>query len=260
MQLRKPPLVEVWMSFRFEPAAVAPPWDRDRYNIFFHAVAETYPDLEEMVRQAVRVEASKKGGKPRIKGLEEQVLAMRAFTENRLRAVQLTPDELVVNYLRATTDPYPGFEALLDEALARCRQYAELYQPNGVIEAALHYVDVVSVPVPENKIIRTEEYFTLDFRVPEHVFGHFSVFEMRVIMRPPNDPEPVQLVFATIPGQAEETHRRFRLEWHTPVRGSRAMDDDELRGNIRAANARLENCFFHAFTPKGWALFEPVES
>ncbi len=248
------------MSFRFEPAAVAPPWNRERYKTFLDAVVETHPNVEEMLRRAVHVGASRRGGKPHLKGLVEEVLAVRAFTEDRLRAVQLTPDELVVNYLRAGTDPYPGFPALLDEALIRCRQYADLYQPNGVLEAALHYVDIVNLPIPESRIMRTEEYLTLDFQFPEAVFGAISAFEMKAIVRPPEGPEPVQLIFATMPTTAESSHRRFRLEWHTPVKGSRIMGEDELRANVLAANDRLERCFFNAFTRKGWALFEPEES
>lgn len=256
--LKKPPLVEVWMSFRFEAAAGAPAWTRERYRPFFSAIVEKYPDVQEMVQHEVQVETSKRGRKPQAKTIAEQVLAMRAFTEDHLRAVQLTPDELVVNYLRSETDPYPGFQNLLSEALAHRRLYSEIYQPNGVLEAALHYVDVVTLPIPDSKILRSEEYLTLDFRVPEEVFGTFSAFEIKAIVRPKGAEQPVQMGFATLPAVADATHRPFRLEWHTPVRGSgRLMDVDELRTNLVAAHNLLDRCFRHAFTEKGWALFEP---
>ncbi len=38
------------------------------------------------------------------------------------------------------------------------------------------------------------------------------------------------------------------------------MMDEEVRANLEAAHDRLEKCFRHAFTAKGWALFEPDET
>jgi uncharacterized protein (TIGR04255 family) len=256
--LNKPPLVEVWMSFRFEPAAGAPPWTRERYQTFFKAVADSHPKVEHMTQYKVRVTTSE-GGKARIGDPVEYVLAMRAFTQDGIRAVQLTPDELVVNYLRGDTEPYPGFPALLEEALAHCHRYAECYQPAGVMEAALHYVDVIELPVPESRVVRTEDYLTLNFRVPEEVFGYFAAFEVKAVVRPPGASELVEMVFATLPGGPDDTHRRFRMEWHTPAKAGVRMDEDALRANLKTAHDRLESCFRHAFTAEGWALFEPYE-
>ncbi len=257
MPLKKPPLAEVWMSFRFEPAADSPPWDRDRYKLFLDSIAETHPNTEEMVRRGVQVTVSRRGGTPKVKELREQVLAVRARTEDSLRTVQLSPDELVANYLRGASEPYPGFAVLLEEAIAHCQRYAECYQPIGVLEAALHYVDLVDIPVSEGSILRSEEYLTLDFRVPEEIFGHFSSFEIMAIVHPGGVAEPVQLVFTSMPAQTGAGHRRFRLEWHTPIGNGSRMTELQVLAGLKTAHERLEKCFRHAFTAKGWALFEP---
>src|SRR5262249_4002829 len=148
--------------------------------------------------------------------------------------VQLTPDQLVVNYLRGETDPYPGFATLLAEAMAHCRRYGECYQPIGILEAALHYVDQVAIPldrVAEGRVLRSEDYFTLDLRFPEEVFGTFATFEITATVQPPDGTAPVQIIFATVPPRVEDSHRKFRLEWHTPVRTGDRMTEDEVRAH-----------------------------
>jgi len=257
--LAKPPLVEVWMSFRFEPAVGSPTWTRDRYRLLLDTFSETHPNVEEMTRHAIQVAASKRGGRPQIKEIAEQILAMRARTEDGLRAIQMGSDELVVNYLRGDGEPYPGFPALLEEAMTCCRRYADCYHPVGVLEAALHYVDLVEIPVPEHRILRSEEYLTLDFRVPEEVFGHFAAFEVKAVVLPPGSKDTVQLSFATVPGRVDDPLRQFRLEWHTASKSSGRMTEEEVRASLQTAHDRLEACFRHAFTAKGWALFEPGE-
>jgi uncharacterized protein (TIGR04255 family) len=246
------------MSFRFEAPAGAPSWTRERYQLFLNAISESHPRTEAMIQQAIQVQ-TKEGAKPRIKQIVEQVVAMRALTEDGLRAVHLKADELVSNYLRGDRDVYPGFSMLLDEAMAHVRRYAECYHPSGVLEAALHYVDMIDLPVPENAVLRTEEYLNLDFRVPEETFGNFQSFEISAVVRHPNEQEVIHLVFATTSVVFGKPFRRFRLEWHTPVRTGNRMSEGEVKINLQAAHDRLEKCFRHAFTPKGWALFEPEE-
>ena len=211
MALKKPPLVELWMSFRFEPPVGAPPWDRERYQLFLEVTPE-HPNVEEMARRGVRVSQTRPGRLPKIKEIVDQVIAIRAFTEDGLRAVQMTPDQLVFNYLRSDTEPYPGFSVLLDEAMEHCRRYAECYCPVGVLDAAIHYVDLVEIPTLQNPLLALEDYFTLNVQFPEAVFGPFTSLNVRAVVKPPNGDERVEVVFATEPVGADDTRRRFRLE------------------------------------------------
>ena len=257
MSLKKPPLVEVWMSFRFEPAVGAPTWTRERYNTFLESVSEQYPDRQEMARRGIQVAASKRGKKPQVKGIVEQVLAMRAFTEDGLRTVQLTPDQLTVNYLRGEGSPYPGFAALLDEAMAHYRRYLECYKPLGTIATALHYVDLLEIPLPPDRIIVSEEYLTLNLQTANNSLGSFLSFDIKTLVKPSDGEGLVQLMFAVEPSREDDTYRRFRLEWHTGSPPGPRMAEDEVRANLQAAHDRLWKCFRQMFTAKGWALFEP---
>ncbi len=128
---------------------------------------------------------------PRVREVVEQVLAVRAFTENGQRAVQLTPDGLVVNYLRGDDAPYPGFSILLDEALAHCRRYVECYCPVGLLE-----VSGCTTSIPwrsrfraRGKVLRTEGHLTLNFQVPEDILGNFLAFDVKAIFWVARKPE-----------------------------------------------------------------------
>lgn len=258
MALKKPPLIEAWMSFRFEPAADAAPWTKVRYQVFLDALAETHPDVQEMTRRAIKV-GRRRSGTPHIQGILEEVLAVRALTEDGFRAIHMTPNELMVNYLRGEAETYPGFLSLLDEAMAHCRKYIECYRPIGVIQVALHYVDLVEIPIPDSRILKCEEYFTLNLQAPEAVFGTFASFDIKAVVLTPGGSDPVELVFATAPVPPDSPFGRFRMEWHAAVRAEARMGEEEMRANLQFAHDRVERCFRHAFTPQGWALFEPVE-
>lgn len=244
------------MSFRFEPAATAAAWTRERYKAFIDT-APAYPNVEEASQKGYRVVESRRGGMPKVKDVVEQIVAVRAFTEDGLRSFLLAPDTLVVNYLKGDKEAYPGFSTLLDEAIGHCRRYEECYQPAGVLEAALHYVDLVEIPIPENRLLASEEYFTLNVEAPETTFGPFGAFELKAFFKPPSSPTHLEVIFAAPPSRKEDTHRPFRLEWHTTVPTGTRMNLDAVRANLQGAHDRLEKCFRQAFTPKGWALFEP---
>jgi uncharacterized protein (TIGR04255 family) len=257
MPLKKPPLLEIWMSFRFEPAPGAPAWSNERYKLFLDAVAKTHPTVEQMIRRGIRVEKSRRGGKPKVTDVVNEVMAVRALTDDGLRIVQLWPDTLIANYLRREAEPYPGFDALLDEALSHLRQYQTCYSPLGVVSVALHYVDEVAIPREGQAILRTEEYLTLNVVMPEKVFGAFSAFDINAILQPPGGADPIQVGFASAGG--DETQSRFRLEWHTESKSASRMNEEEVRSRLGSAHERLSRCFQRTFTEKGWALFEPDE-
>lgn len=247
------------MSFRFEPAESSPPWHRPRYVQFLDALADQFPNRQEMTRQAVQLAVTKPGRPPKVTQLVENVQAMRALSDDGLQAVQLMPDQLVVNFLRGDK-PYPGFDVLLERATDLQRRYQECYSPVGITEVALHYIDLVSIPVDESRVVYTEKYVTIDFHAPVAHFGNFSTFDLRAVVHPPPEKLPVQVVFSLEPGGPEDTHRRYRLEWHSQTRGDPVMSDADVRTHLRAAHDRLWKCFQSAFTPDGWALFQPEES
>jgi uncharacterized protein (TIGR04255 family) len=260
VSLKKPPLVEVWISFRFEPGIDAPPWSRERYTSFLQALGSRYPQTQEMTRRAIRVTATRPSRPPRIKDVVEEVLAVRALTDDGLRAVQLAPDELVVNYLHSPSVAYPGFPSLLTEAMEHCARYRECYPSSGVKQVALHYVDLIDIPVPEDRVLRSEDFFNLNIQVPPQEFGGILAFELRLACRPTTGHDSVELLFATEATQPDESVRRFRMEWRTATQADRIMSEEEIRGGLQAAHDRLEHCFRSAFTPAGWALFEPENS
>jgi len=255
MRLNKPPLIEAWMSFRFDPGIAQPAWNRHRFKLLLDDLASTHPDIQEMKRQAVELTASKRNGVPKVRKIIEDILAMRALSEDGLRAVQMRSNELVVNYIRGGND-YPGFDALLEEAMEVSHRYQELYRPLGVVEVALHYIDVVFLPKNDEGNVDTEEYLTVDFRIPPN-FGNFSAFDIRTVVRPLPEKLPVHMYVASEAGLDDDPEQKIRIEWHTSKVSTSVMGEEEVRANLNAAHDRLAKCFQSIFTAKGWALLEP---
>ncbi len=253
MTLSKPPLVEVWLSFEYEPPTGGGAWTEDRYRVFLKRIEGTHPNPEELIQSGLRRKGAKHAQ------LVEAVVAVRSFSESGTRAIQLRPNQMVVNYVRTEAEPYPGFVALLDEALVRNRDYRECYNPAGVVAAALHYVDVIEIPVPESGTVQSEEYFTINLRLPD-TFVSVVDFHLATVLRVAETNDVVELVFSSEPFVKGEAVRKFRLEWHASVMGTNRMDEDELRSGLTIAHDRLYGCFRSVFTAKGWNLFEPQTS
>ena len=251
VSLNKPPLTEVWISFEFEPPPGGSPWTQERYGLFLKRIEDAYPVTEQLIQSGLRQEKGSKKVQ-----LVEAVVAVRSFSDTGTRAVQLRPNGMVVNYIRSDGEKYPGFASLLDEAIRHQQAYRECYNPAGVVGAALHYVDVVEIPIPESGVFQSEEYFTVNLRLPE-AFGSVADFHLATVLRVAETDDLVELVFSSDAHVPGESIRRFRLEWHMPVKGAGRMDDRQLRDGLILAHDRLYVCFRSVFTPNGWALFEP---
>lgn len=254
MELKKSPLIEIWMSFRFDPGESPGKWDGARFNKLWKTLKDEYPNRQELRQQSIRVGTKKKSGDPVFKGFLDEIIAQRVISENELRVVQLRPDELIVNYVKGATEPYPGFESLLDVAAARCQSYFECYQPAGIVQTALHYVDIVEIPI-ESGQIRTGDYFTFDVRAPDS--WTFGTFRLQTTLCPADSKEIIEVVFATEPGKTESGNARFRLEWHIASKSEDRMTIEQAKAALSNFHASLGKCFRQAFTEKGWALFEP---
>lgn len=260
MKLKTPPLVEVWLSFGFDPGPNAPVWDRRHYKKFLKTISSTHPKIEGVIRHGIRVEKKKKGKKnsqPQVIDIEESVLAMRALSEDDCRSVQLEPDRLTIAYIQGKETEYPGFSVLVSEAMTYFEEYLSCYRPNGAKEVTLHYDNIIEISRSDSEHFETKDFFSLNVEIPHAQFGHFVSFDLRAVVRPPNKDGVVEFVFATQPGQKDDTNFRFRLEWHTSVQSESIMDDQQVRDNLQIAHDRIETCFRSAFTERGWALFDP---
>lgn len=159
MKLRKPPIVQAWIEFRFEPSPDHP-WEEQPVMAFLETTAAEYddPSREFIKSSEVHVRAGTGGAFPQFQ-LREATVAVRAFNVARTRWLEVWHNRLRCGLLRGGAG-YEGFSALRANALAMLDSHASAFEPMSVISFVLHYEDAVDAPLTDGRL-NLEDYFTL---------------------------------------------------------------------------------------------------
>lgn len=257
--LGKPPIVEAWIAFKFEPAPDAIGWDAGIGVVkqFFEDLSPKYSDLEYVCRESFIVEKRTPQGIPTSGKAERQIVSFRALTEDKTRAVQIAPDVLSYHLLRAG-DSYPGFSRLRDDSLGILDRYAERFRPRRITQIELHMIDMVTIPVQANEKCQVEDYFAISLNMPTEPFGSLSDFSIRLQLNGSAPNDVLHLDFRLIRAGSSDGEYRFRIKWDMacPVQFM-LTERESVLGRLDDAYRHLFNCFKSMFTKRGWDLFEP---
>lgn len=124
-------------------------WDLTAFGRYYSLIEEDYPKKEEFIISCVN-------------DPELENRAMRFFSKDEKRLVQLVEDSLIVNQLA----PYPRWES--DEnsfritILNRLRDYVNNFKPRSVSAIVLRYVNKFEFPATDfniEKVFSRNEYF-----------------------------------------------------------------------------------------------------
>lgn len=171
------------------------------------------------------------------------------------RVLQIADDRLAYNVLEGGP-AYPGFDKLLGESLDYLDTYRGFFEPAGIRQATIHYVDIIVIPVATT--IEIDEYFNVVRDLPEDPFGFVAGFTTAVVTKCPLDDEPLQISLAMIP-PAEQNTIRFRMEWEKRCGKVDFSGNDTIRDGLSVSHEFMVNCFERSITPKTRSLFEPQD-
>ena len=263
IELKKPPIVEAWIGFNFEPAPNTTGWDKaglERVTQFLREHASEFPEQEQFRQESFTVEKRTPDGLPKQGRAESQVVFFRAIDQAKSRAVQIGTNVLSYHLLRAS-DSYPGFRKLRDDSLDELRCYSERFNPQALTQIELHMIDLVAIPRPSNTNCQIEDYFAISLNIPSEPFGALDDFSIRLQLRGATQEDRLHLHFHLLRAGSNETEFRFRIKWDMacPVQMSVA-DRSQISARLDSAYQHLFNCFQSMFTERGWKLFEPVEA
>jgi uncharacterized protein (TIGR04255 family) len=183
---------------------------------------------------------------------------VRARNDDETFWVQLADDQLLFNVARGSGE-YPGFEHLLCQALAKLDDYVNFFFPTGVKQCELHYVDIIEIPMPPERQIEMEDYFHLRIDVPKD-FPMMIYNALRVFLRPPVAGDMLEVQLQSEPQMPDTNSFRFRMDWHMVCANIGTLDVAIISERLREAHRFILKTFESSFTPKTWAIFEPVES
>jgi len=182
-RFKKPPIVEAWIAFDFEPKADKVAWDMARAQEFTQQQKERFPKVEVMIRQEYKIEESK-GSLPRVVSQERIPEVVRMRDEESTRVLQIADDRLAYNVLEGGP-AYPGFETLLAETLEYLDRYRNFFEPAGIREATIHYVDIIVIPTAGT--IEIDHYFNVVRDLPVDPFGYVAGFTTALVTKCPFD-------------------------------------------------------------------------
>ncbi len=193
--------------------------------------------------------------RPRIVSREDKLDKARARDGESNHWLQLADDQMVDNQTRG--GPYLGYEGLRDTALAKLCDYVEVFRPSSLLEAELHYVDLVEIPIPPEGKIELQDYFHLRVEMPE-VFGPTWYFSTRLNLQTSGAGD-VALTFESVRPTIESNCYRFRLDWNHVCPNIDTLDVDTVRERLDRAHTCLLEYFRASVTDRTWALFQPSD-
>jgi uncharacterized protein (TIGR04255 family) len=252
-RFKKPPIVEAWITFDFDPKPDKVAWDMARAQEFTHQQKEKFPKVEVRIRQEYKIEESK-GSLPRVVSQERVPQVIRMRDEESKRVLQIADDRLAYNVLEGGP-AYPGFETLLNESLGYLDTYRGFFEPAGIRQATIHYIDIIVIPAPT---IEIDHYFNVARDLPEDPFGLVAGFTTAFVTKCPLDGEPFQISLAMIP-PAEPRTIRFRMEWDKRCGKVDFSSKDTIRTGLYESHEFMVDCFERSITPTTRVLFEPQD-
>jgi uncharacterized protein (TIGR04255 family) len=258
-ELRKAPLVEAWIGFKFGSSGETTGLVQSEVRLFLEQHCPDFGNIEVAIEEKLEVvERTEQGLPRRIFGARRPV-RFRARDGHGTRFIQLEHGLLSYHCL-CENGGYSGFESLRDQSLAILSAYSGQFNAAAVLQIELHMLDMVDVPKDPAETFRTEDYFNIGASVPDQ-FGPVSDFLIQLSFAAEAAGNHLQLALAPIASGSADNVYRFRLQWDI-VHPCRPLltDPQQISTVLTAGHEHLLTCFRSVFTTRAWNLFEPIES
>jgi uncharacterized protein (TIGR04255 family) len=257
VELARPPVIEVGIEFHFDPRPDKEPWSLQVTRPFVERCQTTFPHVEVIQAEQLRIEKRGPGGIPEQIVGQISLNRLRAHNEQGTRWVQIGNDLLVFSLVRRE-DNYPGFATVRDEALGMLDQYVEHFKPLSVRRVALTYLDLIEIPIPPGRTgYRVEEFFRLHVEMPDEPFGPVAAFSLQLQFPQKAVPtDQLALLLHTVPRAQDRNASRVQMYWRYECDRVSSLDKEVIVGRLETAHQRLRDCFMASFTEQGLALFQ----
>jgi uncharacterized protein (TIGR04255 family) len=258
-RFKKPPVVETWISFEFDPNEDKREWDMGLLRQYVETYKSSLPKLEALHERQFQMQETSPTELPKVINQQVRLQLVRLSDEARSRILQIGDDRL--SFHVAKTDAgYLGYETIRNEAAQKLEDYVQVFQPSRVQNAALHYLDIIDVPVPASGRIDMKDFFIGSADLPEEPFGGVTALSFHFQANCPVDPGPLYMEVASLPLPATDAAKifRFRMEWHKQCLRVNTLDMAQVLNRLDVAHKYLVDCFRRSLTERTLDLFEPI--
>jgi uncharacterized protein (TIGR04255 family) len=250
-QYKRPPLVEVFCEFFFAPPNDAD-WDALLMSSFYEKLGkEDYPNKNRLKSVGVQVQLGPVDGpKVRHQGPSTARYSFRSRDGNSI--VQVGENLLVVNQL----PPYYGWEKFAPEVEKVLGIYFELWRPNVILRAALHYIDKIDIP---EETIRLQDYFCFYPILPPELLAR-PVANLAMAFEAAVDQVGDVLAMAFRQQHSSNTDvTSFILQWDYVATKHKEPTIAGVAQWMDVAHTAISSAFRASLTPKCESLFDGEE-
>jgi uncharacterized protein (TIGR04255 family) len=249
--LQKPPLVEVYCEFIFDPAE-GEDWDGLRISDFIGKMGSAYSQRRMLHFGGGRTQVHDEeqvAWEPN--ETDEAVPLFRLSTEDGCTTVQVGEDLLVVNQL----PPYYGWSRFSPRVLQAMAAYEEVWRPKRIAQAYLHYADRVFIP--ENDF-EFRDYFNLHLVVPEGFNKPYTNFSVSFDLEGCGKGDILSVALQQ-DSSANPDGMTFVLNWDYGSTSPVELDREllEIQEWLERAHGCCSAHFDALFTDRCFALFDP---
>lgn len=253
LELKNPPLVEVGVSFDFEPNARKSGWDLEILQKLINHYKDSLPNVEAQHDTNIEFQETSPTELPKVVKRETKLMRARAMSEGGDRVFEIR-DDAFTNYFVKLKNSYPGYDSVRDETIEKLRTYIRFFGPANVKSAAIHYVDIVEIPRPEGGTIEMDDYFQGSADLPLTPFGTIGAMAVHFMINPPTNDGPLFYRLQSIPSTSDQPIR-MRMDWRKQCLAINSLDIEEICSRLDRAHEYVSECFQKSLTERTLDLF-----
>jgi uncharacterized protein (TIGR04255 family) len=246
-QYNKPPLVEVFTEFFFQPED-GKDWESFVTPSFYRKFEKRFPTRKRFNTVGIQVRVPGEVGSPELQRFDPPTPRHQFISADDKTLIQLGENLLVVNQL----PPYYGWERYEPIVVECFDQYLKLWKPSLVARAAVHYLDKVDLPVLE---ARVEDYFNLHLILPD--FSDKPATNLAVSYEVPgaSDGDILVGIMKQTPS-ANPEGMSFLFQWDYVATKGLPRKTDAMKTWVNGAHDFLSKVFLSTFTEECRKLFD----
>ncbi|GHT37617.1 hypothetical protein FACS189427_10800 [Planctomycetales bacterium] len=177
----KPPVVEVALTFNFEPSDETPGWSEGIGSEFVKVVQSfsNYPKQGKVINQNIQVISDIKNGVSYANMPRHMVKEVNVKNNEETEILGVGKNYLTFHKIRSGID-HPRYLPVAEKFFEYLPHYRNFWKPKRIQNIVLSYVNIIEIPEVEFDI---DKYFILGVQFPDEM-GKISQFETHLIFQP----------------------------------------------------------------------------
>ena len=254
MKYKKPPVMEVGMTFSFDPSESTPEWSEDVAIEYLSQFEGDFPNREIIFRQEFRIETDVKKKIQRTDTSSSKVNEVVARRADGYEVLGLGQNCMTYHKIRKDED-FPHYKPVAERAFQVLPKYIGFWRPKNIKFISLLYLDHIAIPCLG--IIDLDDYFKIGVKFPDEEFGPVMNFDCRLNFPGKQDKMRLDVLFRQTPFITQ--NHEYYIHWDCKSMDINSLNVAQIRYKMDSLHEYVLTCFEASFTEECKKLFEPIE-